>query len=281
MLYVLDFRIIQKEIFMNRRQLILGLGLLPQTAWINSVFKNNNSVSTHSDPISMNSAELSISSPNNELNFKNFFLHKENFNAYKMAQKISLMEDYSKLGCIVINSPCGNGSTHLAHAIGNKLNLMNPNKKIHIISSEKLMNQCVRHYRSNEMPIFRKFYRESLDILVIDSFQYIQNGEFVQTELLHTFKSIADRGGLVIVTTDSGIDKMPLLNKNLADYIQGGIELKIHSPSIQSRLELLKYFSQEHAVQINPQNTYKIAKNKISTRALLGEIKKLKLIETI
>lgn len=131
------------------------------------------------------------------------------------------------------------------------------------------------------MQNFRKFYRESIDVLIVDGFHYIQRGQFVQEEMIHTLKELQLRGCLVVLTADTDIQGLTDLNRNMSDLLNGGVSAHINSPQLNSRKSLLRYFAANYDVALSKNQINILAKECLSVRWIQGQVKKIQLMKEL
>lgn len=273
---------------MKRRQLLQGLGLLPIITLFRSSLKaekaptevaaQTTSIITQTRTDGVN---FKVNGPLQDLTFSSFLVYRESEVAHAIAFKICYLKDYSQSSPFVISGACGNGTTHLAHATANEILSRNPSLRVHIVSAEKFLNQCIQSIRRQEMQAFRTFYRESIDVLVVDSFQYIQRGQAVQEEMIHTLKELHQRGCLVILATDTNIDGLVDLHKDMANILKGGVAVNISLPNVNSRKAMVHYFAEKFNVALSANEISKIAKQHKFVRAIEGQVKKIKLTKEL
>lgn len=134
----------------------------------------------------------------------------------------------------------GLGKTHLLNAVGIELLRKNSNFKILYVSSEKFMNEFIHSVRHDKMTEFRKKYRESCDILLIDDIQFLGGKEGTQDEFFHTFNALYDSHRQVIVTSDKFPKEIPGLEERLRSRLEWGLIADIQPPDFETRIAILR-----------------------------------------
>jgi len=90
---------------------------------------------------------------------------------------------------LVIFGDVGLGKTHLAHAIGNDVIKLFPDKTVLYVSSEKFTNQIIQSIKNNAVNDFVNFY-QLVDMLIVDDIQFLENKQKTQEIFFHINLSI-------------------------------------------------------------------------------------------
>lgn len=273
---------------MKRRQLLQCFGLLPIATLFGYSFATEKTLLEKATKITSAKPQAptefltyKLNGPSPDLTFNHFLVYGESEVAHAMAYKICSLKSSPHVSPFIITGACGNGTTHLAHAIANELLSQSPHRRVHIVSAERFLNQCIQSARRSEMQSFRKFYRESIDVLIVDDFHYIQRGQFVQEEMIHTLKELQARGCLVILTTDTDIKDLADLNRNMTDLLNSGVTAHINSPQLKSRKSLLRYFAAKYDVALSKNQINILANECLSVRWIQGQVKKIQLMKEL
>ena len=268
---------------MKRRQLLQMLGALPFAGLIKSksedIVEKSEKTKSTSAHARRDTPEFDydLRPPNPELTFSSFLVMRDNEEVHRVAYGISTGFYDHKVNPLILEGNNGNGTTHLAHAMANEMQKLKPNARVHVISAERFLNQCVNAVRKQNLDKFKKFYRESLDVLIVDDFQYIERGELTQTEMLHVIKELREKSAQVILTTDARL-KDRLLTNELKDFLSGGVTLELGMPDYKGRVSLVRYFNEKYNARLSEKDIYKHAQRQQSIRALQGAVYKLKLL---
>jgi chromosomal replication initiator protein len=133
----------------------------------------------------------------------------------------------------------GLGKTHLLHAIGNLALVSDACRKVCYLSSEEFMNELINSIRFDKMSRFREKYR-SCGILLIDDIQFISGKERTQEEFFHTFNSLHQSRGQIVVSSDRFPREIAGLEERLRSRFEWGLIADIQPPEMETRTAILK-----------------------------------------
>lgn len=102
---------------------------------------------------------------------------------------------------LFIHGPTGQGKTHLLHAIGHGYTARKPEARALAMSAERFMIDFVSAMRAKDTMAFKSRLR-SVDILLIDDFQFIAGKETTQEEFLYTIDELMREGRRLIISAD-------------------------------------------------------------------------------
>lgn len=134
----------------------------------------------------------------------------------------------------------GLGKTHLLHAVGLALLKKHRQMRILYVSSEKFMNEFINSVRHDKMGDFRKKYRDSCEMLLIDDIQFLGGKESTQDEFFHTFNALYDTERQIILTSDKVPKEIPGLEERLRSRFEWGLIADIQAPDFETRVAILK-----------------------------------------
>lgn len=163
----------------------------------------------------------------------------------------------------------GVGKTHLMQAVAHEVLKINPEAKIVYCTGEEFTNEIVNAIRRKNTDEFKEKYR-SAQILMVDDIQFIAGKERAQEEFFHTFNSIWQVGGQVILTSDQPPDKIKQLEDRLRSRFEGGLTIDIQEPDFELRAAILLIKAQQRHVKLPMDVAQLIASNITSTRKLEG-----------
>ena len=205
--------------------------------------------------------------------FDNFAVSPSNHIAHAAAQAVAKSPGHT-YNPLFIYGDVGVGKTHLSQAIANRIFEGNMNKKILYCSSEQFTNDLVECIREKNTQRLRKKYR-SLDILLIDDVQFIAGKNYVQEEFYHTFNTIVQNGGQVILTSDRPPKEIKELESRLSSRFSGGLIIDMQKPDYELRTAILLIKARERNIDIDTAAAGKIAEKVKDSRELEGALLKL------
>lgn len=149
---------------------------------------------------------------------------------------------------LFIHAPAGLGKTHLLHSIAAEAKKLRPNAKIECISTEGFINELVDSLKNKSVDRMKRRFR-SLDILLIDDIQFLQNRLNFEEELIHTFEALLVSGGQVVVSSDCPPDQLKL-SERIRGRFQGGLVATIQMPGPETRAAILQHKASLRSVSI-------------------------------
>ena len=140
---------------------------------------------------------------------------------------------------LFIHGGVGIGKTHLMHAIGHEILKRDPDKKVVYVTSEKFTNEFINGIKDNQNEQFRQKYR-NIDVLLIDDIQFIAGKEGIQEEFFHTFNTIYENKGQIVITSDKPPKDINPLSERLKSRFDWGLLVDISSANYETRLAILR-----------------------------------------
>ena len=211
--------------------------------------------------------------------FENFIVGRNSEFAYGACLQLAQPgeKDFNPL---FLYGPSGVGKTHLLNSLGWKA--LSFKKKILYLSAERFLNECIYSIQKREMKSFRKKYRHSCDMLLIDDIQMIGRGVAVQEEFFHTFNELFYKKIPIAVCCDSPPKEVPGLEERLKTRLEGGLAVEIGYPDIETRMAILKAKAEKKNLRLSLEALQLIAEScKKSVREMEGIINKIKMLNDL
>ncbi|MEO0272990.1 MAG: chromosomal replication initiator protein DnaA [candidate division WOR-3 bacterium] len=217
---------------------------------------------------------------NPRFTFESFIVGKSNEMAYFAAWSVAKNpgKDYNPL---FLYGGVGLGKTHLLNAIGNYIFTKTPKAKAIIIRCEDLMNELIDSIQRRKTKDFRTKYR-NVDLLLIDDIQFLQDKNFLQEELFHTFNFLFEKQKQIVMTSDRSPQQIYALEERLVSRFQWGLVVEITKPDFETRLAITRKKIEEERIIIPDDVVYFIAENiRDNVRSIEGALKVLKAYITL
>ncbi len=178
---------------------------------------------------------------NPEYTFENFVVGKYNEFAYGLAKQLanSKQKESCAASPLFFHGGVGLGKTHLMQAIGHQYLTQNPEARVYYTSSENFTNKLIGSIRSGQIDKFKKQIR-SIDLLLIDDFQFLAKKQHTQEEFFHTFNCLHERGSKIVIVADKLPQELADLDEKLKSRLSWGVTVDFQSPDQATRLAIVK-----------------------------------------
>ena len=153
----------------------------------------------------INNAPIRTDNFDSQLNtyytFDSFVAGEPNKLARTAGIAIAKQPGYTAFNPLFIYGGSGVGKTHLANAIGNQVQLLNPHARVLYVSANTFKLQYQDAAKSNRIPDFLNFY-QSVDVLIVDDIQYFAGLKGTQDTFFHIFNYLQQSRKQLILTSD-------------------------------------------------------------------------------
>lgn len=210
-----------------------------------------------------------------EYTFDNFVLGSSN--RYAQAAALSVAENPSVYyNPLLIYGNSGVGKTHLIFAIKNRIHQLYPNKKIEYLRCEDFFNRFFESMQAGTMNLFHNRFR-SVDVLLIDDIQFLENKIQLQEEIFNTFETLLRNKKQIVITSDRPPKDINKLDIRLISRFENGLIADISAPDLETRIGIVKVKSKAVGVDLDEDKIFYIADQvKMNTRQLEGIINQMK-----
>lgn len=175
---------------------------------------------------------------------------------------------------LFIHGGVGLGKTHLLHAIGHYVRENHKKLRVQCITTEGFINDLVDSLRSKSVDKMKRFYR-SLDVLLVDDIQFLQNRLNFEEEFCNTFESLINQNKQIVITSDKPPGQLKLSERIVA-RMEWGLVAHVGMPDLETRVAILQHKADQKGLKIPNQVAFFIAEHIFSNvRQLEGAINRL------
>ncbi|MBX9923925.1 MAG: chromosomal replication initiator protein DnaA [Rhabdochlamydiaceae bacterium] len=210
---------------------------------------------------------------NSLYNFENFIEGPSNQFVKSAALGVAMRPGKS-YNPLFIHGGVGLGKTHLLHAVGHYVKNNHPKLRIHCITTEGFINDLVENLRNKTLDKMKRFYR-SLDVLLVDDIQFLQNRMNFEEEFCNTFESLIHQNKQIIITSDKPPGQLNL-SERLTARMEWGLVANIGIPDLETRVAILQYKAEQKGIRLPQKIAFFIAEHIYNNvRQLEGAINRL------
>lgn len=181
--------------------------------------------------------------PNIDLNpnytFEEFVVGSNSQFAYSAAQAVARDPGGTKFNPLLIYGGVGLGKTHLLQAIGNYV-ATETRKKVRYVTSEAFYREFVESIQHNRINELSNYYRNEVDLLLMDDVQFMSGKDRTQEEFFHIFNSLHQSRKQIVLTSDSPPGELKGLEDRLVSRFQWGLFVDIQLPDRETREAILR-----------------------------------------
>lgn len=175
---------------------------------------------------------------------------------------------------LFIHGGVGLGKTHLLHAIGHAIQSGHKKLRVHAITTEAFINDLVDNLKNKSLDKMKKFYR-SLDVLLVDDIQFLQNRQNFEEEFCNTFETLINQNKQIVITSDKPPGQLKLSERMIA-RMEWGLVASIGVPDLETRVAILQHKAEQKGFCLPQQVAFFIAEHIFNNvRQLEGAINRL------
>ncbi|MBO7414786.1 MAG: chromosomal replication initiator protein DnaA [Fibrobacter sp.] len=210
--------------------------------------------------------------------FENFVPGDKAQLAFNAALAVARNPDGTQYNPLFIYGSSGLGKTHLLQAIGNYILEDDPNKRVCYLTSEDFSQQYMKCLKENRVTEMSDFYRNEVDILLIDDIQNWTGKYETQNEFFLIFNALHQAGKQIVLTSDAPAVEVKNLSDRLVSRFAWGLTVDIQPPDVETREAILQKKAEERHLEISDEVIHFLAEHIASNvRCLESAIIKLTL----
>ncbi len=169
--------------------------------------------------------------------FENFVVGSCNALAREAALAVAQGRAVGNPLCLASES--GLGKTHLACSIAREARRRGIERVV-FASAESFTSQLMASIQSRATDRFKRRFRESCELLILDDVQFLAGKAATQLELFHTLEHLRAAGRSVVVTADRLPRAIAGLDPRVASILGSGVVAEMESPDAQVRRAILR-----------------------------------------
>ncbi|MBF0432356.1 MAG: chromosomal replication initiator protein DnaA [Fibrobacteria bacterium] len=208
--------------------------------------------------------------------FDEFVVGNNSQFAYSAAMAVAKDIGGTKFNPLLICGGVGLGKTHLLQAIGNFVLHNHPDKKVRYVTSENFYREFVDSIQHNRISELSTFYRNEVDLLLMDDVQFLSGKDRTQEEFFHIFNALHQLGKQIVLSSDNPPNQLKGLEDRLVSRFQWGLFVDVQTPDRETREAILKKKAASHKLDISEDIISFLAESiEDNVRILEGAIRQL------
>ena len=218
---------------------------------------------------------------NGKNRFDNFIVGKSNELAHAASRRVAESPaPEAAYNPLFLYGGAGLGKTHLMHSTAWEAQQHHPGRKVLYLTAEQFMHRFVSALRYKDTFAFKEEFR-SIDLLLIDDFQFIGGKENTQEEFFHTFNTLIDQNRQVVISADRSPSDLEGVQERIKSRLNWGLVADIGPTDYELRLGILQAKAdeamREHSNLIFGPRVLEFIAHRVPTnaRVLEGALKRL------
>src|SRR4029077_11898635 len=135
-------------------------------------------------------------------------------------------------------------------------------------------NDIVDNLKNKSMDRMKRFYR-SLDVLLVDDIQFLQNRLNFEDEFCNTFETLINQNKQIVITSDKPPAELKL-SERLIGRMEWGLVAHIGVPDLETRVAILQSKASQKGFNVSQEIAFYIAEYiRDNVRQLEGIINRL------
>jgi len=213
---------------------------------------------------------------NQNYSFSNFVVGSNSQFAFSATKAVAENTNEIQFNPLLIYGGVGLGKTHLLQAIGNHILNDDHNKRVRYITAETFYREFVDSIQHNRITELSNYYRQDVDLLLMDDVQFLSGKDRTQEEFFHIFNALHQMRKQIILTSDNPPNQLQGLEDRLVSRFQWGLIVDIQPPDIETREAILKKKAEDNNLDISHEIISFLAESiDDNVRVLEGAIRQL------
>lgn len=175
---------------------------------------------------------------------------------------------------LFLHGGVGLGKTHILHSIGHHVRENHKRLRVQCITTEAFINQIVDSLKNKSIDKLKRFYRSSVDVLLVDDIQFLQNRPNFEEEFANTFETLINQHKQIVITCDKPPTQLKLSERMVA-RMEWGLVAHIGVPDIETRVAILQAKAEQKGLHIPNTMAFRIAELIHNIRQLEGALNRL------
>lgn len=200
--------------------------------------------------------------------FENYVAGDSNKIARTIGETIANDPSIKTFNPLFVYGAPGVGKTHLIQAIGIRIKERYPNKRVYYVTARLFQSQFTAATKTINQ--FFHFY-QSIDTLIIDDIQDLQNLPGTQNTFFHIFNHLRQHDKQIIMSSDRSPAEMEGFEERMLSRFRGGMQVELDRPDIALRRQVLRQKAEQDGIELPDDVAEFIASNvSASVRELEG-----------
>ena len=191
--------------------------------------------------------------------FENYCAGDSNKIARSIGEAIGNNPALKTFNPLFVFGPSGVGKTHLIQAIGIRIKERNPQARVLYVTARLFQSQYTAA-ASRDINSFFHFY-QSIDTLIIDDIQDLQNMPGTQNTFFHIFNHLHQHDRQIIMSSDCAPSEMEGFEARLLNRFKWGMQVELERPDIDLRRNVLRLKTEQDGLALPPEVSEYIASN--------------------
>lgn len=170
--------------------------------------------------------------------FDTFYESQSNRKARKLAESVALRPGQAPSHLLFIYGHSGVGKTHLAQAIGARIQELHPDHRVCYVSSSLFETQYTHDARLKDRSIFLSYYQQ-VDVLIIDDIQGLIGKTGTQKAFFEIFNHLYLLNKQIVLTSDVPPSSMEGMEHRLITRMQSSLMVELERPDIELRRKII------------------------------------------